>query len=95
MILYDYKCEWKSCGHEFEKLVPSEHKDCIPCPKCNGETKRLMPRTKDDWFRPFTSDDFTGEPIEVRTKEHYRSLCKEHNIYAPHAFGRGFNISEI
>jgi len=93
MLMFDYKCNM--CEHEFERLVRSENKDCTPCVKCGGETKRLPPRTKEDWFKPFVSEDFDGTPIEVRSKEHYKHLCKKHNLYAPHAFGRGFNISEI
>ena len=93
MILYDYKC--KVCNAQFEALTKSEDKDNMLCKHCGAMTHRLMPRTKDDWFHPFISDDFTGEPIEVHTKEHYKSLCRKHDLYAPHAFGRGFNISEI
>jgi len=93
MILFDYTC--LNCLHTFEKLVTQETKDSVSCERCGHTATRQLCRTRDDWFRPFTTDDFNGEPIEVRTKEHYKSLCKEHNVYAPHAFGRGFNISEV
>lgn len=93
MILYDYIC--KKCNFEFEALTTSENRDEVLCKKCGARTSRKVSRTKDDWFKPFVTEDFTGEPIEVRTKEHYKRLCKEHDVYAPHVFGRGFNISEI
>lgn len=93
MILNDYIC--KACNYQFEALAKNEEKDAVKCRECGAQTTRKVCRTKDDWFRPFVSDDFNGSPIEVRTKEQYKSLCKEHNVYAPHAFGRGFNISEI
>ena len=93
MLMFDYICNM--CKHEFEALVRSENKDLVLCKECGGETKRLPPRVKEDWFKPFVSEDFDGTPIEVKSKDHYRSLCRKHNLYAPHAFGRGFNISEI
>lgn len=93
MILNDYIC--KRCNYEFEALAKSEEKDNVKCRKCGAQTTRKMARTKEDWFRPFVTEDFNGKPIYVKSKDHYRSLCREHNLYAPHAFGRGFNISEI
>jgi len=93
MILYDYIC--KRCNMESERLVKNDERDNVTCRECGSQMTRKISRTKDDWFRPFVSEDFTGSPIEVRSKEHYKSLCKEHNVYAPHAFGQGFNISEV
>lgn len=95
MILYDYIC--KRCNLEFEKLTAYEKRDEVLCKACGSRTTRKFPRTKEDWFRPFVTEDMhpDGKPIEVRTKEQYRRLCKEYDVYAPHAFGRGFNISEI
>lgn len=93
MLIYDYIC--KRCNYQFEALTKSDEKDNVKCRACGSRTSRQVCRTKDDWFRTFVSEDFDGTPIEVRTKEHYKQLCKEHNVYAPHAFGRGYNISEI
>lgn len=93
MPMYDYHCQ--DCMCKFELCVPIAQRDTVKCRNCGGNTTRLISRTKDDWFRPFVSEDFTGKPIEVRSKEHYKQLCKEHNVYAPHCFGQGFNISEI
>jgi len=92
MPLYEFHCE--SCDTRFESQVLIAKRDDIMC-ACGAKPKRLISRTKEDWFKPFVSEDFTGEPIEVKSKEHYKSLCKEHQVYAPHAFGQGFNISEI
>ena len=44
---------------------------------------------------PFVTEDFDGKPTEVRSREHYRQLCKQHGVYAKHEFGIGHNISEI
>lgn len=93
MPMYDFIC--KRCNFEFETCVPIAERDEVTCKKCGARTSRKVARTKDDWFRPFVTEDFNGKPIEVKSKEHYKQLCKDHNVYAPHAFGQGFNISEI
>lgn len=93
MVLYDYIC--KACNYQFEALTTYAKRDEVVCKQCQAQTTRMVSRTKDDWFRPFVSEDFTGSPILVRTKEHYKQLCKQHNVYAPHCFGVGYNISEI
>jgi len=93
MPLYDYIC--KRCNFEFEFQTPISKRDDVICKKCGAQTSRKVARTKDDWFTPFVTEDFNGQAIEVRTKEHYKRLCQEHGVYAPHCFGQGFNISEI
>lgn len=93
MPLYDYVC--KRCNFEFEFQTLIAKRDAVICKKCGARTSRKVARTKDDWFKPFATEDFNGELIEVRSKEHYKQLCREHGVYAPHCFGQGFNISEI
>jgi putative FmdB family regulatory protein len=89
--LYDVKCT--ECNKEFDAFAKIADRLDIKC-SCGGPTEILLSSPHSDWFKPFVSEDFTGEPIEVRSKNHYRSLCKQHGVYAK-VFGRGFNISEI
>lgn len=43
MPLYEYRC--KSCGDEFEELVPLSAKSSPPCPKCSSlQTDKKMSR---------------------------------------------------
>jgi putative FmdB family regulatory protein len=92
MPLYDFVCA--ACNSAFEKQVPIAERNNTLC-KCGARAVRQISRTKDDWFRSFVTEDFNGQPIEVKSKEHYRQLCKEHGVYAPHVFGQGYNISEV
>jgi len=92
MPLYDYKCT--SCQAEFEAFNKIGARLKQRCIKCGKPTSIQLSSLHSDWFKPFTSEDFTGEPIEVKSKNHYRDLCRRHNVYAK-VFGKGHNISEI
>jgi putative FmdB family regulatory protein len=89
--LYDVKCT--QCNKEFEAFARIADRTAIRC-ECEGSTTIQMSPPHDDWFHPFTSEDFTGEPIEVKSKSHYKDLCRRHGVYAK-VFGKGHNISEI
>jgi putative FmdB family regulatory protein len=38
--LYDYECLEAACGHTFEELA--KYEDAVPCPLCEGPTRRLV-----------------------------------------------------
>ena len=93
MPLYDFKC--LKCDKEFEYACRINDRETVKC-QCGGKTKQIITKFPgQDWFHPFISEDFTGEPILVKSKGHYKELCKQHGVYAPHVFGKGWNISEI
>jgi len=80
MILYEYECE--QCGKRFEALKRVDERWTHPC-QCGG-TGRLIPtnwRCR-DWFRPHWNENFDLEPIYVRTKEHFKELCKDYGVYS-------------
>ncbi len=79
MPLYDVKCA--KCNKEFEAFAKIAQRGSIKC-ECGGLAAIMLSSNKRDWFRPFISEDFNGEPIEVQSKEHYKRLCKEHGVYA-------------
>ena len=91
MPLYEVKCT--QCSRQFDAFAKIADREAIRC-ECGGSTEIQLSPPHSDWFKPFTSEDFTGSPIEVRSKNHYKSLCRQHGVYAK-VFGRGFNISEI
>ena len=92
MPLYDYECP--SCKHKFEDIAKIKDRNNITCPICCTPAKLLMSAWKDDWFKPFTSEDFNGTPILVKSKQHYKDLCKQHGVYS-RALGYGRNLTEI
>ena len=69
MPLYEYKCE--VCNKEFETYATIEERLNVKC-KCGGVAKQQLSPPHQDWFKPFVSEDFTGEPILVRTKNHLK-----------------------
>ena len=91
MPLYDVKCT--TCGKEFEAFAKIADREAIKC-SCGGPTVIQLCPWHSDWFKPFVSEDFNGSPIEVKSKSHYKSLCRQHGVYAK-VFGRGYNISEV
>jgi len=80
MPLYDYKC--KECDHEFEEVRKIKDRYEVSCPKCTGKCDLLITCKKRDWFRPFVTEDFDDTPILVKSKRHYKELCKKHGVYA-------------
>lgn len=56
------------------------------------DSKRTLTPIK---LYPFVTEDFNGLPVEVKSRSHYRELCRQHGVYAKHEFGHGYNISEI
>ena len=95
MPLYDYECF--NCEFVFEDFKPIETRENSGCPKCYGHAKQIMSATKLEIFKPFIHEDLSLDmkPVLVKSKEHYRRLCKENGVYAPYVFGQGYNISEI
>jgi len=93
MPLYDFKCG--NCGNEFEQVAKIAEKDSVTCPKCGSKCDTLITCSRVEVFKPFYHDDFGLEPVLVKSKGHYKELCKKHGVYAPHVFGQGWNISEI
>lgn len=91
MPLYEVKCN--SCSIEFEAFAKISDREAIKC-ECGGSTTILISPPHKDWFKEFVSEDFTGSPIEVTSKNHYRDLCRRHGVYAK-MFGKGYNISEV
>jgi len=60
MPIYEYRCLF--CGNKFEKVV--EYKNRIyPCPKCGGETKRLISTGVIDQYKGsgFYTTDYKGK----------------------------------
>ncbi|HCT85329.1 MAG TPA: FmdB family transcriptional regulator [Candidatus Margulisbacteria bacterium] len=43
MPFYDYKC--KSCNHVFETFHSISESPELPCPQCNGESKKMISQT--------------------------------------------------
>ncbi len=91
MPLYEVRCN--DCSKEFDAFAKIADRDSIKC-QCGGLTTILLSAWHSDWFKPFISEDFTGSPIEVKSKAHYKDLCRRHGVYA-RVFGKGHNISEI
>lgn len=87
MPIYDFQCERKKCQ------AVEEHFCCINdlntftitlrCSKCRGHMKQVL-NTKACGSRlyPFINEDFNGTPIEVRSKGHYKELCKKFGVQA-------------
>jgi putative FmdB family regulatory protein len=80
MPIYDYHCS--DCLKEFESYSPIDNRMFQQCPDCNGEAHLIIKCQKRDWFREFVTDDFNGKPILVKSKEHFKELCKEHGVYS-------------
>lgn len=92
MPLYEFEC--LKCHLEFEEFSKIADRESVRCKGCGGKTKILLSPPKRDWFRPWISEDFTGSPIEVRSKNHLKELCEKHGVYS-RALGHGRNLKEI
>lgn len=93
MPLYEVKCN--VCGKEQEAYSKIDDRQQIKC-DCGGSTTVLMSTPHHDKRYPFWHEHLSPDgPVLVKSKSHFRQLCKEYKVYAPHEFGQGYNISEI
>lgn len=79
MPLYDVKCQ--KCEREFEHVCKISEIDNITC-SCGGKCKTLITNNKRDWFPEggFWHPNFDTEPVFVKTKKHFKELCKQYNM---------------
>lgn len=94
MPLYDYECP--NCKHTFEAFKTIAERENAWCPICQEvRAKQIISAPAVHVFQPFWHEDFCDKPILVESKSHYKQLCKQYGVYAPHVFGTSENISEI
>lgn len=84
MPLYDYRCP---DGHEFEDFIHSINKveeTVIFCPTCGKHSARLLsPGARysfapGSFFEPYVDTDITGDPILIKSQDHFFSECEKH-----------------
>ena len=82
MPIYEYEC--LKCNRKFELLQPIQDRNNTKCPKCKQPVKLLISSgVGKDWFRPHWNEHLDGEkPIYVKSKKHYKKLCKERGVEA-------------
>lgn len=93
MPLYDVQCT--ECGIEFEHFCKIAEATDIRCVKCDGRCKTLITNSHNqDWFKPHWNPNFDLEPIYVRSRNHFKQLCKKYDL-TPRCMGDIRNITEI
>lgn len=93
MPLYDVKCN--ECKKEFEAYSKIADRQQIKC-DCGGSTTILISLPHHDKRYPFWHEHLDPfKPVLVKSRQHFKQLCKDYKVYAPHEFGQGYNISEI
>lgn len=95
MPLYEYKCN--NCQFEWEEVKKIAERYDVQCPTCDSkDVKLLISAVHKDWFKPFWHEDLSPDgPVFVKSKSHYKELCKKYGVYAPHVFGQGWNLEEV
>ena len=77
MPLYEFWCE---CGATRGVVRPmGKQPSSLDCEVC-GEGMFRSYGINVSVFEPYTTKDFTGEPIRVTSPEHRDALCKEHGV---------------
>ncbi len=81
-MIYEYKC---LCGQKFEKVRPhwESHKKGR-CPKCLCMAPRILSNplisTGKGYRFPGICNSLDKKPIYVKSKTHFRELCRERNL---------------
>lgn len=79
MPTYSYEC--RSCGEQWEGIVPYSSSPNPVC-TCGGESEKIWkitPRTGYQIF-PYTTTHLTGEEIEIRSASHLKELERKYNV---------------
>jgi putative FmdB family regulatory protein len=79
-MLYDYKCR---CGHTFDAFNSVENREFAECPKCGEQADKVLSlnsRLGLSIFKEFVTDNITGTPIMVTSKEHKKQLMRQHGL---------------
>ncbi len=89
MPLYTYKC--KTCKNEFDKLLRlSEYKTPQSCPKCSGQSQKILevggiqdefPAWLDNSVRS-QLQDLDSPHVPIRTRTEYNRYLKDNGIVA-------------
>jgi len=83
------------CRDEFEAYVTIAKREGVRCKLCGCATKILITNNHNQhWFKPHWNEHFTGDPVYVKSLNHYKQLCKDNNVTS-RAIGDVRNISEI
>ncbi len=80
MPLYDMKCD--SCGKEFEHFCRIDDRENVRC-NCGGRGIVILTNYRSkDWFPTdgFYHPNFDIEPVHVKSKKHFKELCKHYNM---------------
>jgi len=91
--LYVYECQ--TCGYRFEEVRAIHMREITSCPSCLNEARQIITAPAIHVFQPFWHEDFGDKPVFVESKAHYKQLCKQYGVYAPHVFGTSWNLSEV
>jgi len=83
MPLFAYRCPL--CGESSDELHGRNDNQVIPCEVCKTPMKKLLSSGKfkyraGSFFEPFITEDITGEPVQVKSKDHLHQLCRKHNL---------------
>lgn len=84
MPLFSYRCPL--CGYTCDELHGRDDKPTIMCPVCvSTPMSKLLSSGKykikgGHFFEPFVTEDFNGEPVAVKSKDHLEKLSREHNV---------------
>lgn len=77
MPLYKYECK---AGHETERFYSlSQWREWIRCPVCRKRaTISFAKRMQVHTFKSYIESNFTGDPIEITSRNQRDALCKKH-----------------
>ena len=82
MPIYEYKCKCKHCHHKFDRIVPWMKRHGMRCPRCGGNTQRLVSRLgaaltdKSFLYTGRVDKRVGGPPIKGRKDWHKRMAAK-------------------
>ena len=89
-MIYEFWCE--KCDLIFDEFRDvAECKNPASCPKCECQSNRIIsggqaalnPRSnnKKPSRIPGWCESLPGKPVYVKSKAHFRELCKPHDLY--------------
>jgi hypothetical protein len=87
MPRYDFSCFMDHVFEHFVSPAPDLQHYQVACPECGGPAKWKPSAQVQPEFKPFYHEHLGPHPVRIESREQYRTICREKEVYGPYNEG--------